>query len=131
MRNHRSGDGAVRACGLILAWLALLSQLVLGTLVLPDTAPDPGLDRIAALSVICRPGHPPPDRHPLPHLPSQEHALLALAATVALPGIILTTVAALPAPGVVSIPHAVILPPPRAPPVRFITDGAPRGPPAT
>lgn len=90
------------ALGLIAAWLALISQLVLGTLVLPDAAPKGGLDRMAGLSVICRPGHPPPDHHPQPHLPGPEQALLALAAAVALPGIILTSATVLPKPGLVS-----------------------------
>ena len=113
--------------GLLFAVLALVSQLVLGGLALPDEKPSAAIDTLAAVSTLCHAPALPNRHHGAPHAPAATGCTLAIA--LALPGIILTDAILLPLPADTRLSPAMVLPPARAPPPRIASDGAPRGPP--
>lgn len=117
----------------LLVSIALISQLALGAMVLPDTSPDTTLSALDAVSVLCgtdQPsGHVPPSQHR--HTPANP-ALCPISVALALPSVIPTTA---PEPPVFSgaVVHlgAQERPPARGPPSPTARVGTPRGPPLT
>ena len=114
---------------LLFVVLALVSQLVLGSLALPDEKPSAAIDALAAVSALCHAPALPTRHHEAPHAPSPAATGCTLAIALALPGIILTDAILLPLPADTRLSPAMVLPPARAPPPRIASDGAPRGPP--
>ena len=108
--------------GLLLAVLALVSQLALGSVVLSDDAQAAEFDAIA---VLCQTGAPAPVHHQ--HAP--DCAICPLCVALALPGVILTPGPVLPAPSVRGVAVVALPPPARAPPARTLRLAQPRGPP--
>jgi hypothetical protein len=114
--------------GRLLAVLALVGQVALGGVVLPDDRPADAGAWIDAVSVLCSTGQPAPGTPAPTHRPPPG-ALCPLSVALALP-------AALPAPGGVapapSSPQAGAyrpLPQARAPPAPPAGAAWPRGPP--
>ena len=114
--------------GLLVAVLAVVSQLALGAIVLPDNRPGDPIGALDALSMLCRTGHPVGDK-PVPTHRRSQAALYPLSVTLALPAAIPTLAAMLPAPPVALVLR--IAPPPRAhtPPSVTAIAAYPRGPP--
>ncbi len=118
--------------GLLLAVLALVSQIALGSLVLPDaaSAQEQSIAALDALSIICSTGTPAtPGDHPAHHH-APDCTLCPLCVTLALPGVILSTAVELPAPSSQSAGRASLPPPARGPPSQARTTPPARGPPA-
>jgi hypothetical protein len=114
--------------GLLLALLALVSQLALGTMVLPDDSAVPQLD---AISILCQTGAPD---QPQPATPHHQHvpdcAICPLCVALAVPGVILTPAPMLPLPPSIRHVAQIALPPPsRGPPSRPLHISPSRGPP--
>ena len=114
--------------GVIVAVLALISQLALGAAVLPDQIPANSVAALAAAMVDCAPavpGHKP--------APSPRHdggsALCPLSVALALPSVILTAAPILPPPLPALAMRTASRPPARAPPNRVPEAAFPRGPP--
>lgn len=115
--------------GRVLAVLALVGQVALGGVVLPDDRPADAGAWIDAVSVLCSTGQPAPGTPAPAHRPPAG-ALCPFSVALALP-------AALPASGVVvpASPSALAgayrpLPQARAPPAPPAGAAWPRGPPA-
>ncbi len=119
-----------RLPGFIVAVLALISQLALGAVVLPDHTPADGIAALTAAMVDCAPTTPggQPDRTPGHH--DDSGALCPLSVALALPSVILTPTPFLPPPPLVLAVRMAHLPPARAPPNRVPDAAYPRGPPA-
>lgn len=111
------------------ALVALVSQLALGAVVLPDARTDPRAV-LASVGILCDGATPP-----LPGAPAHRHhaadpALCPLATALALPSVVITPAPVLPPPR----SAAVIVasrdrPPGRGPPPATGRDGFPRAPP--
>ncbi len=114
---------------LLLAILALVSQIALGSLVLPDSV-SAQEQSIAALSILCSTGTPaaPGDKPAHHHAP--DCTLCPLCVTLATPSAILTTVAALPTPSSALMDRAALPPPARGPPSQARPVPPARGPPS-
>ena len=116
--------------GLLAAVLALVSQLALGAVVLPDDAPAGQLAELDAVSVLCT-GAAPDQNTPTPH---QRHAAdltlcplsIALAAPCCLPE---PAAPALPPPPPAIAARSFERPPGRGPPPATARVGEPRAPP--
>jgi hypothetical protein len=114
--------------GLLVAVLAIVSQLALGAMVLPDNRPADAVAALDALSVLCQAGHPVGDK-PVPAHRGSQAALNPLSVTLALP-------AAIPVPAAWPLgpPATLVLriappPPARALPSVAAIAAYPRGPP--
>jgi hypothetical protein len=117
---------------LLLAILALISQLALGSLVLPDSvsAREQSVAALDALSILCSTGTPAaPGNTPAHHHHAPDCTLCPLCVTLAAPSAILTTVAALPAPSSQAVARAALPPPARGPPSQARPVPPARGPP--
>jgi hypothetical protein len=113
-------------CGLILALLALASQLAAGA-----TVPDAIAQIAAPLSgfgTICHTGAPA-DTPPAHHHTAPDCQACLLCAALATPAPVLSSGPALPAPGTVQTTLAAPPPPSRAPPAVDFLAARPRGPP--
>ena len=118
--------------GLLLAIIALISQLALGSLVLPDSASaqEQSVAALDALSIICStPIAGAPDNPPAHHRHAPDCTLCPLCSTLAMQGVILTAAPALPAPVSQQTGRAVLPPPARAPPAQPRYAPPARGPP--
>ena len=128
-RRFRHLSGYLR---FLLAGIALVSQLALGAMVLPDDAPQGAIEALNAASVLCgnQPsGHKGPASRS--HQPANP-ALCPISVALALPGVIPTAAPVLP----VSSNSILYLrtketPPGRGPPAATARVGAPRAPPVT
>ncbi len=114
----------------LLAVLALVSQLALGSLAPVDAEADQQQAQLAALTVLCQTapadqGHVPAHHRQLP----PDCALSPLAAALDLPGFVVAPAPILPAPTAGAGLHLVSLPPARGPPSHESHVGFPRGPP--
>ena len=119
---------ATTRLALLAAILALVSQLALGSVVLPDRAPAGELAALAAATIDCAPasgdkGAPPAPRH------EGDRALCPLSIALALPAVILLPAPALPAPVAMQAVRGTPLPPVRAPPSIVRRTPFPTGPP--
>jgi len=114
---------------LLLAVLALVSQLALGSLAPVDAEADRQQAGLAALTVLCQTGpadrdHGPAHCHRLPDQP-----LPSLAAALDLPGFVVAPAPVLPAPAAGVGLRLVSSLSARGPPSRESRVGFPRGPP--
>ena len=117
--------------GLLLAVLALVSQLALGSIAMPDEAAarEQSVAALDSLSIICS------ATTPVEHAPGQHHhhgmdcAVCPLCAALAMHAVVLGSGPDLPAPSS-RLAHRATLPPPaRAPPAQPRHAPPPRGPP--
>lgn len=116
----------------LIATIALVSQIALGTLVPPDRSAQQQLAAFAAISAFCEGGHAADHHVPAPHRHRPaDPAVCPLSIALALPGFILS-----PAPVLPASHESVLLfrtrdkPPGRGPPPATAHVGAPRAPPA-
>ena len=112
--------------GLFLAIFALVSQLTLGGLVLPDDASAAELD---AVIILCQAGAPDAPAAPPHHHHAPDCAICPLCVALALPGVILTPAPLLPAPSIQRVAAIALPPPARGPPSRPLRISLARGPP--
>ena len=118
--------------GLILVVLALVSQVALGAVVLPDEAGGAAqaVAALEAVAVYCDssapavPGQEPAHRHQGP-----ERAICPLSVALALPAVILTAGPDLPRPARRVVERVELPPAARAPPPPLHARPQPRGPP--
>ncbi len=119
---------ALAVLGFLAALLALVSQVALGAVVLPDRAPADQLAALDAVSLLC--GGAPQDGGTAPHRHhAADPALCPLSVALALPAVIPVSSAALPAPRAARVFTPRERPPGRGPPPASARVGAPRGPP--
>ena len=115
--------------GLLTAMLALVSQLALGAVVLPDDTPAGQLAEMDALSVLCT-GAAPDRNIPTPH---RHHAadltLCPLSIALAAPCCLSEPAPALPPPPPAIAARSFERPPGRGPPPATARVGEPRAPP--
>lgn len=118
-----------RCVGLMAVLAALVSQLALGAVVIPDD-PQSNLAALDAASVFCQSGNdaqggkrPPVQRH------AADCALCPLTISLALSTVILTPEPLLPEPGLGRALPAGTRPQSRAPPSHAFAAAYPRGPP--
>lgn len=114
--------------GLLLAILALVSQLALGAMVLPDQATAADRTTLDAVAVLCRGGTPAPHRPTAPHHTS-DHALCPLSVALALPAVALTPGAPVPPPSSTRLIPAWARPAATGPPAALSSARFARGPP--
>ncbi len=116
--------------GLLMAILALVSQLALGTMVLPEEAPPAASTELAAISVLCQTGTPAtsspgvPQHHHMPDCP-----VCPLCVALATQGALLTPAVLLPMPSTRRVAQIALPPPARGPPSRPLRISLARGPP--
>jgi hypothetical protein len=115
--------------GFLVAVLALISQLALGSVVLPDVAPASVLDTLSAAMVDCSPVTPADKRLPPAPRPESEKALCPLSVALALPAVILLPAPMLPPPVLMLSGRGADLPQARAPPSAVRYAPYPTGPP--
>jgi hypothetical protein len=113
--------------GLLLALLALASQIAVASLVLPEDSTAAELDAVAILCQTAAPGAPQPATPHHHHAP--DCAICPFCAALALPGAILTPAPALPTPSLHRVAQIALPPPARGPPSRPLRTALPRGPP--
>ena len=118
--------------GLLLAVLALVSQLALGSVLLPDEAS--AQQRVAALdalSVLCdSTTSPVPAGQPAHHRHPPDCTLCPPSATLALPAMVLASAPDVPLPQSVAAERVALPPPAQGPPAQPRYAKLPRGPPA-
>ncbi len=114
--------------GLLLAILALVSQLALGSLAFPTDSAAAELDAVAIFCQTAAPDAPPPST-PHHHQHAPDCAICPLCAALALPGAILTPAPLLPTPSSRRVAQAALPPPARGPPARPLRISLARGPP--
>jgi hypothetical protein len=120
MRPHRTS-----ASGLLLALLALTMQLAFGAVV-------PRFEVASALAgamAICHADETSDQAPPAPHHPT-DCPICPLCVSLSAAAFALSARAALPAPRVVVVARAAVLPPAIAPPAIVVFAARPRGPPA-
>jgi len=117
----------------LLACVALVSQLAIGAMVLPDDAPQGAIAALDAASVLCGGNHPSGHGSPASHSHQPANpALCPISLALALPSVIPT-----PAPELPVSSNSVLYlktkerPPGRGPPAATARVGAPRAPPLT
>jgi hypothetical protein len=117
----------------LIAGLALVSQLVLGTLVLPEDTPSGRLAALKAVSLICvGKAAPSRDRPPRHTHRAADPAICPLSVALALPGVVLAPAPVPPAPSRALLPNRTWTgPPSRGPPPLTARVGLPRAPPLT
>jgi len=127
-RRFRHLSGYLR---FLLTGIALVSQLALGAMVLPNDVPQGAIAALNAATVLCGGNQRPGDKGPASrsHQPANP-ALCPTSVALALPGVIPTTAPIVP----VSSNSILYLrtkerPPGRGPPAATARVGAPRAPP--
>jgi hypothetical protein len=114
--------------GLLIAAMAIVSQLALGAVVLPDNRPSDPVAALDALSVLCQTGHPPSDK-PAPAHRAPQSALCPLNVTLAAPATILLPTTTLPTPSATPALRTASPQPARPPRSQADIAAYPRGPP--
>ncbi len=118
--------------GLVLAVLALVSQMALGAMVLPDAAQARQASALDALSVMCG-GAPQGHVDHAPGAPRRHHAaevaLCPLSGALAGQAVVMAPAPVLPALGLVARPVWRMVDGARGPPLRVARPGFARGPP--
>jgi hypothetical protein len=114
---------------LLLAMLALVSQLALGSIVLPDDAAAGPVVALDELTVLCSPGNPPRGDHKKAPRHTTDEALCPARVAVALLGVVLASAPALPTPSSHATGRAYAQPHVRGPPSPASQAALPRGPP--
>jgi len=115
-----------RPIGLLLAVVALVSQLALGAVVAEDVSPAAllALDDVSLLCSGAAPDQAPAHRHQ-----SADFSLCPLSVALALPAVVPVPAPVFPAPRAVLVVRQDERPPGRGPPPRTARVGAPRAPP--
>jgi len=117
--------------GLVLAVVALIGQLALGAMVLPDAAQARQVSALDALSVMC--GGVAPAAHRGPAAPRRHHAaevaLCPLSGALAGQAFVVAPEPVVPPPGHGAGPAWRVAHSPRGPPMRAARAGFARGPP--
>jgi len=110
--------------------MALISQIVLGSLVLPDRAAAGPMVALRAAMVLCESG-PPPRMTPAHHRQRQPTRAMtcSLDAALELPAVILIPAVIVPPPSLPVAGRMIALPPARGPPAVIIWALRARGPP--
>ena len=126
--HSKPAIGIARLAALIACVLALVSQLALGAVVLPDVSPADQLAALNAAVVDCAPD-PGNDTPAIPHQRDAGAALCPLAAALDAPGAILAASPTLPPPAKATATRAALPPQSRAPPGHPVEARYPRGPP--
>jgi hypothetical protein len=112
-----------------MAVLALVSQLALGTMVLPEDASSADAE-LAAVSILCQTGSPVT---PVPGAPRRQHMpdcpVCPLCIALATQGAMLTPTITLPMPSIQRVAQIALPPPARGPPSRPLRISLARGPP--
>jgi hypothetical protein len=112
---------------LLLAILALVSQVALGSLVLPAESAAAELDTVA---ILCQTGTPDaPPAAPRHHQHAPDCAICPLCAALALPGALLSPAPLLPTPSVHQVARIALPPAARGPPSLPLRISLARGPP--
>lgn len=120
-----------RLLSLLVATMALVSQLALGAAVLPDDAAQVQLAALDAVSILCHTDGTTGGHGDAPtHHRGSGHALCPLDVSLALPSAALASAPHLPAPPLPLTLRARPLPPARAPPTPMLVAAYPRGPPS-
>jgi hypothetical protein len=114
----------ISASGLLLAMLALIARLASGAVV-PRTE---AVAAIAEATTICHAQETSGEAPPTPHNPP-DCPICPLCLSLSGPGFVLTAHPALPAPRMVVVAPAVVLPSATAPPATVVLAARPRGPP--
>lgn len=115
--------------GPFLCLLALVSQLALGAVVLPDDTAGRQRADLAALSIQCSSSSPREPIHHHHHHRAGEPALCPLATALALPAVILMPAPVLPTVGSSLALRWLATASARGPPSAVARPGLPRGPP--
>ncbi len=117
--------------GLLVAVVALASQLALGSVVLPDEAAarDQSVATLDALTILCDAAGPASPGQPPRHQHHPDCALCPLSVALALPAVVLTSEPALPPPSSRLADGAALPPPARGPPAQPRHTPPSRGPP--
>ena len=117
--------------GLLLAVLALVSQLALGSVVLPNATAGQSLDTaLDTLTILCSADAPPVDGHRPPvHRHAPEQALCPMRVAAALHAVVLAAPPPIPLPPSQRTGPAVAASRARSPPQSSGTHALPRGPP--
>ncbi len=124
-----TGRRSLPLLGFLAAILALVSQLALGAVVLPDVSPAAQLAALDAATIDCAPAAPGDKRlPPAPH-PDSGQALCPLSVTLALPAILLLPAPELPQPVLMLALRGADRPQARAPPSAPRPTPYPTGPP--
>lgn len=119
-----------RLCGLLAVLVALVSQLALAGVVLPDESPQSQLAALDAASIFCQTGSGTGnDRPPAPHH-AADYAICPLSVSLAQATAILAPDVLLPLPSHGRAMRPGALPQARAPPSRIVAAAYPRGPPS-
>jgi hypothetical protein len=129
-RRFRHLSGYLR---FLLAGIALVSQLALGGMVLPDDAPQGAIAALDAASILCGGNHPSGHQGPSSHRHQPANpALCPISVALALPSVIPTSSPVLPVSSdSVLYFRAKERPSGRGPPAPTARVGAPRAPPLT
>ncbi len=117
-----------RAFGAAAVMLALVGQLVSGSLVVDTRALDETMALMAA-TIQCQSDADTAHRPGKPLRTAPDQGILALASIVSLPSLILTPVLAIPVRRPGPLACSVTMPPARAPPGCVPSAAFPRGPP--
>ncbi len=126
--SRRSGGFS----GLLLAVLALVSQIALGAIVVPDEASmgERSVAALDALSILCNSSMPTaPGETPKHHRPNIDCAICPLAVALAMPAVVLASGPELPTPTSQLVNRAALPPPARGPPAQPRQTPPSRGPP--
>jgi hypothetical protein len=119
--------------GLLVALLAIASQLALGAIVLPDeaSAREQSVAALDALTIFCSSATPtaPDDAPKHHHRHAQDCAICPLAVALAMPAAVLASAPALPPPSSRAADRAALPPPARGPPAQPRYTPPSRGPP--
>ncbi len=120
-----------RPCGLLAVLVALVGQLALGAVVLPDESPRSQLAALDAASIFCQAGSDTGgnDKPPIPHH-AADYALCPLSVSLAQSMAIPVPDVLLPVPSQSLAMRSGALPQARAPPSRIVIAAYPRGPPS-
>ncbi len=117
--------------GLLVAVLAIASQLALGTIVLPDEAAarEQSVAALDALSILCNAAAPAAPDQPVHHRHNPDCAVCPLSVALAMPAAVLGSAPEVPAPSSQSAARATLLPPARGPPAQPHRTPPSQGPP--
>jgi hypothetical protein len=122
-----SRSALAKACSLLMLMLALVSQLALGAIVLPDDTQAAQRDRMDTTAVLCG-GHADRGKAPA-HRHHADVAVCPPSVALALPGVVLATAVVFPRPTWVALAAPADRPEIRGPPIVAPRPGLPRGPP--
>ena len=127
--NHRSAR-AIPLPGFLIALICLVSQIAIGTLVIPDDTSGSQLAALTIASIDCHasPASAPGGRSHHPHRQT-EPAVCPLRLALELPGVTLLPPVVIPESLTATAARVGLPPPSRGPPPAPVRVGQPRAPP--